>query len=195
MERVEPGSTRDPIAEGLYTPRFGETGGEPLELRDLSTEEVSQIGRLMRALAELRETEQAILQASEKYMKLSAQDMRALHYLIAAKRAEEVVTPGMISAHLKISPASTTKLLNRLEQGGHIIRSMHPTDRRAFAIDVTPGTEASAKQTVGKQHAKRIHSAMRLTAEERETVIRFLHDMAQEISIANSDWATRSEEA
>ncbi|HMR49210.1 MAG TPA: MarR family transcriptional regulator [Arachnia sp.] len=186
---AESGSGREAITASLYGFSSADPDNESFDAVTLSPEDISQIGRLMRALADLRETEQEILDASEKYMKLSRQDMRALHYLIVANRLGEIVTPSMIATHLKISPASTTKLLNRLERGGHIARHMHPMDRRAFAIEVTPATEASARQTVGRQHAKRVHAAARLSGEERETVIRFLRDMAQEISISNADWA------
>ena len=186
--RTQPG--RDPIAANLYDLKSGDPNGELVDRSGMTADELEQINRLMRALADLRETEQAITQASEKYMKLSAQDMRALHYLIVAKNRREVVTPSMIASLLKISPASTTKLLNRLERGGHIVRHIHPTDRRAFAIEVTSGTEAAARRTVGRQHARRVHAAARLTEGERETVIRFLRDMAQEISLANADWVS-----
>lgn len=81
-----------------------------------------------------------------------------------------------------------TKLLNRLEKGGHIVREVHPFDRRAFAIEVTPSTRTSAMQTVGKQHAKRFQSAARLTPEEREVVIRFFEDMTQELLLEGVDW-------
>ena len=127
--------------------------------------------------------------ASADGVKLSEQDMRALHYLIVAKRQGEIVTPGMIAAHLEISAASTTKLLNRLEREGHIVRHVHPRDRRALMIEVTPKTEASAKQTVGKQQARRFYAAARLTSEERAAVTRFLTDMANEISLTRADWA------
>lgn len=192
MEEKGSWSGGDSIAESLYDPVSGDPNGEIVDRTGLSPDAVAGIGRLMKALGDLREAEQAIMEASEKYMKLSAQDMRALHYLIVAKNRGELVTPGMIGAFLKISPASTTKLLNRLERGGHIVRRMHPSDRRAFSIEITPATEASAKHTVGRQHAKRLHAAARLTSEERETVIRFLNDMADEISIANADWTVDS---
>ncbi|MGK2852916.1 MAG: MarR family winged helix-turn-helix transcriptional regulator [Microbacteriaceae bacterium] len=162
---------------------------ELIDRSALTPEHVAQIGRLMKALSALREAEQSVSEASQKYMKLSTQDMRALLYLIVAKNRGEVATPGMLATHLKISAASTTKLLNRLEKGGHIVRHVHPVDRRALAIEVTPETQASAMQSVGKQQARRFHAAARLTSNEREVVIRFLDDMTQEISITNADWA------
>ncbi len=189
MEERGSRSTHDPIAASLYDLDTGNPIRGVVDGLDLTAADLAQITDLMRALGALRETERAITEASEKYMKLSAQDMRALHYLIVAKDRGEVVTPGMLAGFLSISPASTTKLLNRLERGGHVVRRLHPTDRRAFAIEITPGSELSAKRTVGRQHAKRLNAAARLTSDERDTVIRFLRDMAREISITTADWA------
>jgi hypothetical protein len=56
-------------------------------------------------------------------------------------------------------------------------------------IEVTPETEASAKQTVGRQQARRFYAAARLTSEERAAVTRFLTDMTEEISLTRADWA------
>lgn len=190
MRDKAPGAFRDQVADHLHNMKSDDHSFETFDRSLLSEEDIDQIRRLMKAMIDLRETEQAILAASEKYMKLTSQDMRALHYLILAKKRGEVVTPSIIAAFLEISPASTTKLLNRLERAGHITRELHHSDRRAFAIHIAPETEASAKQTVGKQHAKRINAAARLTGEERETVIRFLKDMEREISMENADWAT-----
>lgn len=173
---------RDSIAENLYQVDSSDPASELIDRSHLSDAEIAQIGRLMNALAGLREAEEGVRAASEKYMRLSTQDMRALHYLIVAKHRDEVATPGMLAAHLKISAASTTKLLNRLERGGHIVRRVHPRDRRAFAIEVTPETRSTAMQTVGKQHAGRFHAAARLSSDEREVVIRFLHDMTQDMT-------------
>ena len=98
------------------------------------------------------------------------------------------VTAGHLASHLGISTASTTKLLDRLQSGGHITRNPHPTDRRALQISVTPETRRSAHETVGRHHARRYHTAARLTPAERDIVIRFLRDMADEIDIKNADW-------
>ncbi|MFZ1382796.1 MAG: MarR family transcriptional regulator [Scrofimicrobium sp.] len=180
----------DPLDTKLYDLALGDPAGELFDRSGVSDEDMAQVGRLMQALAQLRDADQAMLDAAEAYMKLSSQDMRALHYLIVAKNGGVLVTPSMISAHLKISPASTTKLLNRLEAGGHITRLMHPNDRRAFVIEIAPDTEESAKMTLGKQNSKRVHSALRLSQSDRETVIRFLREMVEDISLSNVDWAS-----
>lgn len=189
MAETPAGTEGDPISANLYEVDSSDPRSELVDRSGLAPEDVGQIGMLMRALSDLRTAEEQLSAASQKYMRLSTQDMRAIHYLIVAGNREALVTPGMLAAHLKISAASTTKLLNRLERGGHITREVHPTDRRAFAIKVTPETEVSAMQTVGRQQAKRFYAAARLTRDEREVVIRFLEDMTGELSLAGSGWA------
>lgn len=179
----------DSISAHLYEVDSSDPRSELVDRSALAADEVAQIGRLMTALSRLREAEQEVSDASQKYMRLSPQDMRAVHYLIVAKNRGELVTPGMLAGHLGISAASTTKLLNRLERGGHIVRRVHPVDRRAFAIEVTSETEVSAMQTVGRQHAKRFHAAARLTGEQREVVIAFLEDMTRELALGDAEWA------
>lgn len=183
----------DPVSESLYELDSSDPRSELIDRSGVSGEDLAQIGRLMRSLSELRDAEQRLSDASQKYMKLSSQDMRAIHYLIVARNRGAVITPGMLTAHLRTSAASTTKLLNRLERAGHLTRHVHPTDRRAFAIEVTPETETAAMQSVGRQQAKRFHAAARLSPDEREAVIRFLQEMTAELSLDGVDWANGPE--
>lgn len=156
----------------------------------MSPEEIAQISGVMSALGSLRDAEQRLTEASQRYMKLGRSDMRALHYLIVAGHSGVVVTPSAIAAHLAISSASTTKLLDRLEAGGHIHRAPHPTDRRALAITITEETREAAMETVGRLQAKRFHAAARLNPDERAVVIRFLDDMTEQIALRNEAWAS-----
>lgn len=188
MESSRAAGVHDPITENIYT---GSQTGFPDDLIDcseLSAPDRKQIAEVMNALARLREAERALSEASRRFMKLSEQDMRALHYLIAAKRQNAVVTPKMLSVHMNMSAASVTKLINRLEREGHMIRKLHPSDRRAYALDVTAKTARSARETVGRTQARRIHAAADLTTGERDAVIRFLDGMTEELSLSNADW-------
>ncbi|MBS0024452.1 MarR family winged helix-turn-helix transcriptional regulator [Microbacterium paraoxydans] len=154
-------------------------------------EDLRQIALVMEALSDLRDAEQRLSQASRRYMQLNETDMRALHYLIVCANRSLVATPSGIAHHLGVSTAATTKLLDRLEKGGHIRRSPHPTDRRALAITITPETRHAAMETVGRQQAKRFYAAARLSAAERDIVIRFLKDMTEEITLRDEPWAKR----
>ncbi len=178
-----------PGFKNIYDLESSDPQSRLIDRSGMGPEDIRQIGRLMGALGQLREAENRLTEASLRYMKLNQTDMRALHYLIAAQNTGEITTPGQLAVHLDISTASVTKMLDRLEQGGHITRSPHPTDRRALAIEITATTHEAALNTVGRQQARRFHAAARLTAEERETVIRFLTDMAHEISTGTDEWA------
>ncbi len=179
----------DLVSEALYHLATSDPDGRLIDRSGIAEEDVQQIGELMTALARLRDAERALNDASLEYMKLNRNDMRALHYLIASTNRGKVATPGAIAAHLGISTASTTKLLDRLAAGGHITREPHPTDRRALAIAITPATHEAALHTVGRQQSKRFHAAARLTRGERDAVIRFLNDMTNEITAGTERWA------
>ena len=179
--------TAPPEFSSLYSIKANDPDKSWTPTEGLSDQELEHISQLMSALGHLRLTERQLSEASREYMKLKETDMRAIHYLIICANSGNVATPGAMARHLGISTASTTKLLDRLQASGHITRSQHPEDRRALAIRVTPHTHQTAVETVGRQQAKRIHAAARLTSEEREVVIRFLRDMTAEISSPDKD--------
>jgi DNA-binding MarR family transcriptional regulator len=178
-----------PVSLGIYHLDALDPHQELVDRSGLSEADVQQISHLMAALGRLREAEQRLSDASLRYMKLNQSDMRALHYLIVCANHDVIATPGAIAARLHISTASTTKLLDRLEKAGHVTRRAHPSDRRALAIAITPETHQAAMRTVGRQQAKRFLAASRLTSAERETVMRFLDDMAEEIDVSEDAWA------
>lgn len=166
--------------------------GALIDVSGYEPEVLRQISELMSALGRLRDAERAIMKSTQDYMKLSETDMRALHFIIGCHNRGEIATPGAIAAHLNVSTASITKLLDRLERGGHVLRHSHPTDRRALAITVTDSTRQAATHSVGRQQSRRFYAAARLTANERDVVTRFLDDMTREISHHGDDEAPAS---
>ena len=162
---------------------------ELVDREGLDESDIAQIDVLMGALSRLRAAEQALSEASLRYMRLGETDMRALHFLIVCENTDSLATPGMLAQALEISSASTTKLLDRLERAGHVRRAPPPFDRRALVVSIEPATRASAIRTVGAQQARRVHAARRLTPAQREVVISFLDDMVEEISVDNAEWA------
>ncbi|MFK0240692.1 MarR family winged helix-turn-helix transcriptional regulator [Microbacterium sp. NPDC090281] len=197
---VEGGSSRTAdapdglIHAAIYDVEASDPRSTLIDRTGVPPEELRQIARLMESLAGLREAEQTLSQASRRYMRLNETDMRALHYLIVCANRDLVATPGGIAHHLGVSTAATTKLLDRLEQGGHIKRAPHPTDRRALQISISSETRHAAMETVGRQQAKRFYAAARLTPTERDVVIRFLTDMTEEITLRDEPWLQESTE-
>ncbi|MGN8026816.1 MarR family winged helix-turn-helix transcriptional regulator [Microbacterium sp. 22242] len=188
-------ASRDGVARGaVYDIEASDPSGMLLDRAGVGAEEIRQIAELMAALGGLRDAEQRLAEASRRYMRLNDTDMRALLYLIVCANQGAVATPGGIAQHLGISTASTTKLLDRLERGGHIVRAPHPSDRRALAISITPETQRAAMETVGRQQARRFHAAARLSADERAIVTRFLRDMTEELGLDGVAWASAEPE-
>lgn len=172
----------------MYGIRENDPSMQLLDISKLSEDEVAQISELMLEMGRLRDAERKVSEASARYMKLNDTDMRALHYLIVCENQGVTATATDIADYLGISGSSTTKLLDRLEKANHVIRTPHPTDRRALQITITPETRRAAYETVGKHQSRRFYSAARLTSQEREIVIRFLRDMANDIDVSHADW-------
>lgn len=139
----------------------------------LTESDIDQCVRVMESLREWQEAARALSDASQRYMKLNESDMRAIRMIIRAQ-GRRPITPKDIATEVGISSASTTKLIDRLVAGGHLVRTPHPSDRRTTCIEVTEPTRLSAHETIGRQHARRFAAAAVLDPEERETVIRFL---------------------
>ncbi|MDN4615664.1 MarR family transcriptional regulator [Leifsonia sp. F6_8S_P_1B] len=166
------------ITGSLTDPRVIDPRQELVRHDDLSEEELAQVMGVLDAVRHWREAEQRLSFESRSRMKLNETDMKALRYIIASTNAEVAVTAGALAEHLHISTASTTKLLDRLERAGHIVRRPHPTDRRAVTVEITPETHREVRRTMGLQHARRFEVARALTPEEREIVIRFLDGLS-----------------
>jgi DNA-binding MarR family transcriptional regulator len=178
------------VGASLYDITASDPKGVLIDRTGLDPESIAQITRLMNSLAKVREAEEALSKASQKFMQLSQIEMKAIHYLIIAANKNAVVTPGALAQHLGITSASTTKLLDRLERGGHIVRGPHPTDRRSLSISVTEETHVVARDTVGRMHATRFTAAASLSSAERETVIGFLDEIADRMTIRSEPWAS-----
>lgn len=168
----------------MLDPRVIDPDQELVNYEGLTDEDITQIVRVLSAIRQWRESEQEVSFRSRSDMKLNETDMKALRYLVASKNQDLLVTPGMLAEHLRISTASTTKLLDRLEAAGHIKRAPHPTDRRALVITITTKTHHRVRDGVGRLHSHRFDVAASLTPAERETVIRFLNALSDSAASA-----------
>lgn len=162
----------------MHDPRLNDPAQEIVRTGDLAAGELEGVIAVLDAMGRWREAERRTSEASQRYMRLGASDMRALRMLIAAGHQKVPVTPSAMATHLGISTASTTKLLDRLERGGHIVRRAHPDDRRSLVIEVTDDTRTAARATVGREHARRFDVIADLTPDERRVVADFFDAMA-----------------
>lgn len=170
---------KDPVDErGVLDPRRLDASADLVRELGLSDADVEEVMDLFHALRRWHQASEAHSEASRRFMKLGENDMRAIRYLMIARREQRIVTSTMLADHLGITGPSVTKLLDRLEHAGHIRREAHPTDRRALSIVVTDETRATATASVGRDHSRRFAVAAALSSEERRAATRFLRELA-----------------
>lgn len=170
----------------MLNPHLIDPNQELISYSHIDPADLDQIVKVMVGMRRWREAEERLSLNSRNHMKLNENDMKALRFLVVAQNQKLTVTPGMLADHLNISTASTTKLLDRLAAAGHIERSPHPSDRRALMITITRSTHEEVRESVGRSHARRFEVAARLSPAERDVVIRFLDDLDQAASEAES---------
>ncbi|WP_406860181.1 MarR family winged helix-turn-helix transcriptional regulator [Streptomyces sp. HUAS MG47] len=73
-----------------------------------------------------------------------------------------------------IDPSTMTKMLQRLEQAGHVRRSPDPGDRRAVLVEPTERSEALRAQVAGAWAALEQQTLKNLDPEEAATLERLL---------------------
>jgi DNA-binding MarR family transcriptional regulator len=114
-------------------------------------------------------------------MEMNASDLAALRMLIVREGRGETVSPHQVADHLRISTASTTKLLDRLAAAGHVERRPHPNDGRARIVILTDASRA----TFFRHFRERLQSmrgvAERYTDVELAVITRFLSELSETI--------------
>jgi DNA-binding MarR family transcriptional regulator len=109
---------------------------------------------IMRVLSSIR----ALSDAMERMhsgmkgdMDMNATDLAALRLLIMREEQGRPVSPRDIADHLRITTASTTKLLDRLVESGHVERRPHPYDRRARVVVLTDDSRHAFFRVFGER--------------------------------------------
>lgn len=82
-------------------------------------------------------------------MAMNLTDLRALRMMVEWERRGTAVSPHELARHLRISTASTSKMIDRLALAGHVERRPHPTDRRARVVVLTDHSRQTFYQHVG----------------------------------------------
>ena len=114
------------------------------------------------------------LRAARDVLGVGSTEVSALFYLFT----EGTSTPTELAGRLQITTASVTELVERLGRAGLARRAPHPHDRRKVVLSLTD----TAQQQVGAMFERIAVSTARCTslleADERDAVLRFLHDLA-----------------
>ena len=139
-------------------------------------------GAVLQALRGYRSAEVARRRSTRDSMGMGETDLLALRHLLRAQTDGEQVGPKDLSRILGITTASTTSLIDRLVNSGHVRREPHPTDRRSLVIVPTVASDTEVRATLGDMHRSMMAVAEGLTAEEAKIVVSFLRRMSEAIA-------------
>ena len=112
-------------------------------------------------------------------MEMNATDLAALRMLIMREQRDETVSPHKMARHLRISTASTTKLLDRLSLSGHLERKPHPRDRRARVVVLTDESRRAFYRHFGDRLQAMRGVAERYSDDELSVIARFLGEVGE----------------
>lgn len=132
---------------------------------------------VLNALRDYRASEAAMRRRTRAAMRMGETDLLAIRYLLKRQGEGVLVSPKDLAAHLSISSASTTVLIDRLVRSGHVERQPHPTDRRALVIKPTIVSDDEVRATLGDMHRRMIDVAESLSADDAVAVLAFLDRM------------------
>lgn len=116
-------------------------------------------------------------------------DLNALAVIMRHTAKGNVVTPGLLRKELNLSSPATTALIDRLDQSGHVTRERHSSDRRQVQLKMTPKAFQDGG-AIFAPLARQMGSAMAdFSAEELETVTRFMTAMVEATVAAREESA------
>lgn len=112
-------------------------------------------------------------------MEMNATDLAALRMMIMREQRGQSVSPHDVARHLRISTASTTKLLDRLTESGHVERRPHPSDRRGRVIVLTEESRRAFYRHFGERLQGMRAVADHYSDEELALFTRFLGELGE----------------
>ncbi len=115
---------------------------------------------------------------------LSATDVRALVCLLDRERAGVPASPTWLAGQLRVTTASVTALLDRLERAGHVRRVPRSDDRRRVDVLVQDSAEDLGWAFFGPLIDATAAVLDRRSAAERAVIDAFLDDMVAAVDTA-----------
>ncbi|QTF72738.1 MULTISPECIES: MarR family winged helix-turn-helix transcriptional regulator [Arthrobacter] len=132
-------------------------------------------------LREFREVETGARESLRADLNINNNDLEALR-LVVDESAVHHVTPKMIGAHLGITSASTSGLVERLISAGYLTRKVDRHDRRTRILHATEDARIMLDSGLQRQVSALLSAAGAFTDEELTTVERYLGALIEALS-------------
>lgn len=122
------------------------------------------------------ETDRYIEALGHKYG-MHRTDLNALTAVIDARREGRSITPGVLGAHLSLSSAATTALVDRLSRVGHLVRSRSGPDRRQVQLEVTDSARLRGSEIFTPMVEELLGVVAKHSPEEIELLAAFMEEL------------------
>lgn len=128
----------------LSPPRIGPPSDLTPAVGTKMTSDPDSLQRLLEAFYYLQSQNSRMSLTLAAEFGVSAHDLRVILFL----DQPQLITPKDVAAKLAQNSGTITALIDRLESSGHIIRTPHPTDRRALVLQLTETGRDVATRTI-----------------------------------------------
>ncbi len=130
----------------------------------------------------LQESFDAFDEAVATRLGLNRTDTRCLDVVLG----RGPLAAGELSAQLKLSPAATTTVIDRLARAGFVTRGQDPANRRRVLVEATEAAQATAAEIFGPVGRAGAKALARYNSDQLELILDFLRT-ALEVHRAQTD--------
>ncbi|MEV2220738.1 MarR family transcriptional regulator [Nocardia vinacea] len=129
------------------------------------------IGEIGMQLRLLQESFDAFDEAVAARLGLNRTDTRCLDVVLG----RGPLAAGELSAQLKLSPAATTTVIDRLVRAGFVTRSQDSVNRRRVLVEATAAAQATAAEIFGPVAQAGAKALAHYTPDQLNLILDFLH--------------------
>ena len=140
-------------------------------------------------LREFRHVEAGARESLRTALRVNAHDLQALRFIVDESESCDV-TPRMVAAHLGITSASTSGLVERLVVAGYVTRDVDEFDRRGRILRATEVACARLDARLCHQVAALLAAAGAFSAAELATVAAYLEALIEGLIAAKDEPAS-----
>lgn len=146
---------------------------------------------VLNALRRYRTAESAAQRRAREALGIGENALLALRVLVDAEADGHAVNAKELAERLQITPASTSALVDRLVQSGHVERRPDPNDRRGVILSASGSSMRRAITVIDELDTRAFAVAEHLPSVDMAVVVEFLEEMTSVVDEIDADKTAR----
>ncbi|WIE64979.1 MarR family transcriptional regulator [Curtobacterium sp. MCLR17_036] len=134
------------------------------------------------ALLQLQHAEEQQIESARIESDLTKNEFLAVRYLLQAHRDGRTMGPKDLAVMLAVSNASVTKIVDALVEKGLLLRTAHPSDRRAQLLLPTDHAAAKIDASYARFHEAVVGAVDELSDADNEVLARSLSRVVEALA-------------